>query len=216
MSIAGLPRNGVAYDYKRCKHLVCFGRNIFESLGTGEAKQVIDMLERGSRFDFFDVRWNFTAAKSTSFHVVRPGSDYAIVLALLHTVIEEKLFDASFVDRWVNGLAELTDFLRPHTPAEAERLSGVPAEKIVRLARQLGEAAPAVIVHPGWMTAWRADDFYLRRGDLRAQCTARYLRSKGRLGPGQEPRRRGGEAAAAHRVRSCSGVDTALRRCGRG
>jgi thiosulfate reductase/polysulfide reductase chain A len=163
MSITGLPRNGVAYDYKRCKHLVCFGRNLFESLGTGEAKQVIDMLERGARFDFFDVRWNFTAAKATSFHLVRPGSDYAIVLALLRTVIDERLYDAAFVDRWVNGMPELAEFLRPHTPAEAERQSGIPAERIVRLARQLGEAAPAVIVHPGWMTAWRTDDFYLRR-----------------------------------------------------
>lgn len=163
VSLTGLPRNGVAYDYKRCRHLVAFGRNFFEALGTAEARQVVDLLQRGATFDFFDVRWNFTAAKASRFHLVRPGSDYAVVLALLHTVINEDLYQKDFVARWVEGLSQLRAFVQPHTPQVAEARSGVPAEAIVSLARELAAAAPAVIVHPGWMTAWREGDFYLRR-----------------------------------------------------
>ncbi len=162
-TLAGLARNTVVYDYGRCRHLVAFGRNLLESLGTGEARHVIDLVCRGDRFTFFDVRFNVTASKATDFHVVRPGSDYAIVLALLRVLLREELYDRQFVNDWVTGLEALQEAVAPWTPAEAEVASGVPAEAIVRLARDLAAAAPHVIVHPGWMTAWGENDFYLRR-----------------------------------------------------
>ncbi|MCP4572249.1 MAG: molybdopterin-dependent oxidoreductase [bacterium] len=164
MSVAGQPRNGVAYDVGRCKHMVAFGRNFFESLKTNEARSLIKMIEGGGKFTFFDVRWNFTAAKATDFQIVRPGTDYAIVLAMINVLLTESIYQKEFVSDWVTGLRELEEFVQPYTPEFAEKESGVPARFIVNLARDLAAKAPSVIIHPGWMTAWGANDYYLRRG----------------------------------------------------
>lgn len=164
MSVAGQPRNGVIYDVGRCRHMVAFGRNFFESLKTNEARSMAKLIDRGDKFTFFDVRWNFTAAKATDFFTVKPGSDYAIVLALLHVILKENLYQKEFVADWVTGLRDLDEFVQPYTPEFAAKESGVPAKALVSLARDLAAKAPSVIVHPGWMTAWGANDYYLRRG----------------------------------------------------
>lgn len=163
MSVAGHARNTVDYDYERCRYMVVSGRNLFESIKTGEAKAVIDMQENGGKMVYIDVRWNYTAAKADRFFIIRPGTDYALYLALINTVIQESLYDVEFVSRWVVGLEELKRFVIPYTPDWAEKETGIPAREIVRIAYEAAEAKPSVIFHPGWMTAWRSNDYYLRR-----------------------------------------------------
>ncbi len=161
--LTGHRRNTVSYDWKNCKYAVLYGRNILESLGTKEAKDFIDGLERGMKFTFFDIRWNYTAAKADSFHILNPGSDYAVNLGIIYTLINENLYDAEFVNRWVLGFDELVKFITPYTPEWAEKESGVPAREIIGIAHEMAEARPSVILHAGWMTAWTENDYYFRR-----------------------------------------------------
>lgn len=161
--LTGHRRNTVSYDWKNCKYAVLYGRNILESLGTKEAKDFIDGLERGMKFAFFDIRWNYTAAKADSFHILNPGSDYAVNLGIIYTLINENLYDTEFVNRWVLGFDELVKFITPYTPEWAGEESGVPAREIIRIAHEMAEARPSVILHPGWMTAWTENDYYFRR-----------------------------------------------------
>ncbi len=163
MSIAGHARNTVDYDYENCKYMVVCGRNIYESIKTTEAKAVMDMQEAGGQIIYIDVRWNYTAAKADRFFIIRPGTDYALYLALINEVIKEKLYDAEFVNRWVAGMEELKKFVLPYTPEWAEGETGIPAREIVRIAHEASEAKPSVIFHPGWMSAWQSNDYYLRR-----------------------------------------------------
>lgn len=164
MSIAGHARNTVSYDYKNCKYLVVFGRNLLESLITGEARNVIEMLNAGGKMVYIDVRWTYTASKAHKFFIINPGSDYALVLALLNYIINNQLYDVEFVNKYVVGLDYLRNFVQPYTPEWAEKETGIPAEEIKKIAHEASEAKPSVIFHPGWMTAWNAQDFYLRRG----------------------------------------------------
>lgn len=161
--LTGQRRNTVSYDWKNCKYAVLYGRNILESIGTKEAKDFIDALENGMKFTYFDIRWNYTAAKADRFHIIKPGSDYAVNLGIIHTLISEKLYDAEFVNRWVVGFDELAKFISPYTPEWAEKESGVPAREIVAIAHEMAEVKPAVILYAGWMTAWTEDDYYFRR-----------------------------------------------------
>ncbi len=163
ISIAAYARNSVSYDYRNCKYLVLYGRNLLESLGTAESNNVMDMLEAGGRMTYIDVRYNYTASKASKFFVIRPASDYALNLALINVIINEDLYDHDFVDRWVTGLDELRQFVRPYTPQWAEKETEIKAGEIKKLAFEAAEASPAVILHPGWMTAWGSNDFYLRR-----------------------------------------------------
>lgn len=179
--LTGHRRNTVAYDYKNCNYIVLYGRNILESIGTKEAKDFIDALERGMKFTHVDVRWNYTAAKAHRFLMIRPGGDYALNLALLNVIIRGGLYDKEFVERWVTGMPELTRFVEPYTPEWAEQETGIPAKQITAVAHEAAEAKPSVIFHPGWMTAWTSQDFYFRRSVYMLQALVGGYEAKGGL-----------------------------------
>jgi thiosulfate reductase / polysulfide reductase chain A len=162
-AMTGHRRNTVSYDWKNCTYAISYGRNILESIGTKEAKDFIDALERGMKFTHIDVRWNYTAAKADRFLMLKPGTDYALNLALINVIVKENLYDAEFVERWVLGMKELVGFIEPYTPEWAEQETGIPAKEIVAIAHELAEAKPAVILYQGWMTAWTENDYYFRR-----------------------------------------------------
>ncbi len=163
MLFAGHARNTVDYDYERCRYMVMFGRNIYQSVKSWEAKAAIDMQANGGKMIYIDVRWNYTAAKSDRFFIIRPGTDYALTLGLINYIIRENLYDAEFVDRWTAGFEELKKFVVPYTPEWAEGETGIPAREIKRIAHEASEAKPSAIFHPGWMTAWYSNDYHFRR-----------------------------------------------------
>jgi thiosulfate reductase/polysulfide reductase chain A len=72
--------------------------------------------------------------KATRFWMIRPGTDYALNLGIIHTVLKERLYDKKFVNKWVSGLKELEDFVKPYTlrngPPEE---TGIPARRNHRL-----------------------------------------------------------------------------------
>ena len=79
---------------------------------------------------------------------VRPnlGTDTALGLAMAHTIIEEGLYDRPFVEQWLLHFDEIKRHVAPFTPAWAEKITGVPAEKIKALARLYATTEGAIIV----------------------------------------------------------------------
>ncbi|MCL2336607.1 MAG: molybdopterin-dependent oxidoreductase [Firmicutes bacterium] len=66
---------------------------------------------------------------------IRPGTDGALALALIHVLINEKLYDASFVEQWTFGFEQLVPHVQQYTPEWAEKITGVQAADIRTLAR---------------------------------------------------------------------------------
>ncbi|MFH1057587.1 MAG: molybdopterin-dependent oxidoreductase [Pseudomonadota bacterium] len=163
LSLFGWGRKGFAYDLKNARHIMLVGRNLLESLQVKEAKSFLDALEAGAKCTYVDVRATVTASKATRFLMIRPNTEYALYLALINQVLAEDLFDAEFVQRWCLGLEDLRAAVEPYTPEWAASQTGVAAVEIVDLARELGEAAPKVVIHPGWMTARHHQSFYSAR-----------------------------------------------------
>jgi thiosulfate reductase/polysulfide reductase chain A len=163
ISLFGSGRKTFNYDFKNCKHLVLYGRNVFESLRVKAANTIMELLDRGGKLTYIDVRASGTAVKATRFWMVRPGTDYALDLGIIHTILRDKLYDAEFVNRWVAGLRELESFVAPYTPEWASKETGIASEKIVEFAHEVSQDKPAVIFHPGWMLARYKDSFYSSR-----------------------------------------------------
>jgi thiosulfate reductase/polysulfide reductase chain A len=163
LSLFGSGRKTFNYDFGNCKHLVLYGRNVFESLRVKQANIIMDMLERGGKITYIDPRAAGTAMKATRYWAIRPGTDYALNLGIIHTVLRDKLYDAEFVNQWVLGLKELESFVIPYTPEWASAETGIPANEIIEFAHEIAEASPAVIFHPGWMMARYSDSFYAVR-----------------------------------------------------
>ena len=163
LSINGVGRKGFIYDIKNAKHLVLFGRNMFASLRIAENLQTMDMLQNGGRLTYVDVRQSMTGLKATRFFQVRPGTDYALILAFIHEVIKRKLYDKKFVDRYVSDFDALVDFVKDYTPAWAAKECGVKEKGILHFVDEVAEDMPRVIFHPGWMLSRYRDSFYASR-----------------------------------------------------
>ncbi|MFV0435989.1 MAG: molybdopterin-dependent oxidoreductase [Desulfopila sp.] len=163
LSINGVGRKGFAYDIKNANHLVLFGRDMFSSLRLAENHQTLDMLDNGGRLTYVDVRQTMTGAKATRFFQVRPGTDSALALGVIHEVIRRGYYDKEFLARYVTGFEQLCTFIEPYTPGWAARECDIKEKDIIAFVEEIGEDRPKVIFHPGWNLARYRDSFYASR-----------------------------------------------------
>ncbi|MFQ6083850.1 MAG: molybdopterin-dependent oxidoreductase, partial [Candidatus Aminicenantia bacterium] len=137
-------------DVANTNMILNFGCNFFEThtshipLAQRAIKAVV---ERGVKLITFDVRLSNTAAKSSEWIPIKPGTDGAIALAMAHVVMKEGFYDKDFIETWTNvTMDQLKKHLRQYTPEWAEKISGVPADKIKSLAIEYAKAKPGTIV----------------------------------------------------------------------
>ncbi len=181
LSINGVGRKGFAYDIKNSNHLVLFGRDMFSSLRLAENIQTLDMLERGGRLTYIDVRQTMTGTKATRFFQVRPGTDYALSLGVIHGIIKQGYYDRDFLEKYVSGFEELCTFIEQYTPAWAARMCNVKEKDILDFIEEIGEDRPAVIFHPGWNLARYRDSFYSSRAQHILNILMGNIETKGGL-----------------------------------
>lgn len=162
-STIGVGRKMVAYDFRNCKHIILQTRNIMEAINVAEVNAVLDGIAGGAKLTVIDIRGTVSASKADNFFMIRPGTDYAFNLGVIHALIFGELYDKEFVAKFVEGFEELKSFVAPYTPEWAAAEAGVSAEGILDLARQLSAAAPSVVWHPGWMVARYDDSFQVCR-----------------------------------------------------
>ncbi len=133
------------------------------------AQRIIDAKMNGARIAVMDTRLSNTASMSDYWLAPYPGTEAAVLLAMARVLIEENLFDRDFVRRWTNwqeymleekkkGGADFEDFLAclkesyaSYTPDFAEAESGVPAQTIMNVAREIGRAGSSFSSH-----VWRS------------------------------------------------------------
>ena len=104
---------------------------------------------RGAGIVTIDVRQTEAAAQSDETLLIRPGTDAALALGMMHVILGEGLHDRDFVARHTVGVDALARHAAAHSPTWAEAVSGVPAARIAALARRYAAAKPAMIVLGG-------------------------------------------------------------------
>src|SRR5690606_7028101 len=106
---------------------------------------VQDARKRGAKVVVID-SYRSRTAKEADWHLApRPGTDGALAMAMIHTIIEEGLVDQDYVDRYTVGFPELAERAKARTPEWAAKITGVAAEDIRRLAREYATTQPAAI-----------------------------------------------------------------------
>ncbi len=129
-------------DIDRTSYFLVFGANPMASNGSlmtvpDFPNRLRALRDRGGRMVVVDPRRTETAKAADEHLFVRPGSDAVVVLAMVRTLFEEGLTrPAPYVDR-VDRVRELVE---PFTPEVAERVSGIAAGDVRRLARELAAA----------------------------------------------------------------------------
>ena len=85
-------------------------------------------------------------ARLADWHIaIRPGTDVALALGMMHVLINERLYDADYVARYTLGFDKLKEKVQEYPPEQVAEWTGVPAQDIVRLAREYARTRPAAI-----------------------------------------------------------------------
>jgi len=99
---------------------------------------------RGAEVVVIDPRRTETAVRTEAEWIhIRPGTDGALALGLLHVLVDEDLHDEGFARDWTQGFDELRTYIQHFPPEVVEATTGVPAGTVVSLARRLAAARGA-------------------------------------------------------------------------
>lgn len=104
--------------------------------------------KKGAKIVVIDVHRNRTAQWADWFIPIYPGTDSALALGLMHVLFEQGLTNEEFMQKYTVGHEALREHVRSCTPERTARITGVPEETIVELARLYG-AAHAAHIHIG-------------------------------------------------------------------
>lgn len=157
------------YDIENTKYILCWGADPVASnrmVGVSISKwgQVLDQ----AKVVAIDPRLSATASKAQEWLPIIPGEDGALAVAMAHTILVNGLWSKKFVGDFQNGQNQFEPNkalsedsfeekethglikwwnleLKDKTPAWAAERTGIPAEKIERIAIEFAKAAPSVI-----------------------------------------------------------------------
>ncbi len=93
-----------------------------------------------------DPRFTRTAAHADEYVRFRPGSDVALIWGLLWHIFENEWEDKEFIRTRVWGMDDIRKEVARWTPAETERVTGVPGSQLERVARTLANNRPGTVI----------------------------------------------------------------------
>ncbi len=127
--------------------ILLWGANLASQPNT--ARHLVAARRRGAHVITIDVRRTEAAAQSDEMLVIRPGTDAALALGMMHVIARERLYDAEFVARNTVGFDALATHVEAHSPQWAAAVTGIAAERIAGLARRYATTKPAMLVLGG-------------------------------------------------------------------
>lgn len=136
------------YDLKNTKHMLVFGRNLAGAVHVGEAERFVEGLARGAKLTYIDPRLSESAVRADRWLQIKPGTDMALALAMIHVIMRDNLADLDFVRKYCYGYNELRDHVKQYTPSWAEEKTGISAKEIEEITWEFAKDAPNVIAVP--------------------------------------------------------------------
>jgi anaerobic selenocysteine-containing dehydrogenase len=137
---------GDYYGRVKPKCILFWGHNPLVSSADGElaiaAKRCFDS---GTIGIAVDPRRSQTAQRCQQWLPLRPGTDAALALAMIRIIINEKLYDADFVENWTTGFTKLSEAVKHCSPGWAEKITWVRAKEILAAARLYATSKPAIL-----------------------------------------------------------------------
>lgn len=147
-----------ATDIEHARVLTLIGSHLGENMHNTQVQDLARSIEHGHELVVVDPRFSVAASKARYWLPIKPGTDIALLLAWMHVIVEEGLYDRDYLEKYAVGFDELKAHLADKTPQWAWVRTGIEAETIVETARFIAGARPASLVHPGRRTAWYGDD----------------------------------------------------------
>ncbi len=214
VTIGGYP----LADLENAEYVIMAGANRAEAIVTPDTMDLFKRTKgRGAKLICIDPRFTNTAAKADEWLAIKPGTDLAFVLAMTYVVITEELYNKSYVETMVNDFDKYKEHIlsNKYTPEWAEKETGIPAKKIVKIAREFMAHAPKAVYYPGRRSTFAKNDFQLRRAMAIFQALGGGIDTKGGLVFGKKLPLEGHETIAPMYAQA-QGVDVDRKKGGKG
>ncbi len=132
-------------DYLTSKCILVWGGNPLVS----HPPRGIDILEatqkNQAKLIVVDPRRTQLASRADLWLQIRPGADGALALAFINVIINEKLYDAAFVEKWCHGFDKLAERVQEYSPEKMAEITWISADEIKAAARLYATTKPAAL-----------------------------------------------------------------------
>ncbi len=145
-------------DIRDTRCLVLIGSHIGENMHNAQVQEMSDAIDKGATIITVDPRFSTAASKSKFWLPIKPATDLALLLSWIHVLIHEGGYDHAYVEKYASGFDQLKTHVQPFTPEWAYGITTITPDVIRKTAREMANASPAVIVHPGRHVTWYGDD----------------------------------------------------------
>jgi anaerobic selenocysteine-containing dehydrogenase len=124
-------------DIENSKTAVFWGANPITDSPPFMFARILQAKKRGASIVAIDHMKSDIARRADRWVAVRSGTDGALALGMMRTIINEGLYDREFVDKWTVGFGELKEYVQSFSPEAVEKTTGVAKETVVALAREI-------------------------------------------------------------------------------
>ena len=145
-------------DIRDTKCLVLIGAHIGENMHNGQIQEMSDAIDKGVTIITVDPRFSTAAGKSKYWLPIKPSTDIALLLSWIHEVIYNGYYDKNYVEKYCSGFDKLKEHVRDFTPEWAYGITTIKPDLIRKTAKEMANASPAVLIHPGRHVTWYGDD----------------------------------------------------------
>ncbi len=136
-------------DIDRTNYFLMLGANPAASNGSmwtvpDVKKRIKSLQDRGGKMVVIDPRLTETAKLADEHLFIRPGTDAALLLGILSTLVREGMVHFKHLEPYIEGFEKVVNRIKQFSPEKAAQCTGVEAETIKRLARELAQAERAI------------------------------------------------------------------------
>jgi anaerobic selenocysteine-containing dehydrogenase len=132
----------------KSKCIIVWGQNMDNSRQT-IAQKIYDAIDAGTLETVIVIDPKHVPMADKGMHFrIRPGTDTALMLAMMNVIIEEKLYDQKFLDEYCSGFDKLVEHVKKYPPEKVEEITWIKADDIRKIARLFATSKPAANV-PG-------------------------------------------------------------------
>ncbi len=129
------------------KCILIWGANPIHSNPDGlHGGWVSDLMKSGTELIVVDPQRTWLASKAKHWLQIRPGTDAALALGMIHVLFKADLVDKDFCRDWVIGVDDIKAVANEYPPERAARIAGVNSEDVVAAAHFLAASKPANLI----------------------------------------------------------------------
>src|ERR671935_3344346 len=103
-------------DIANARVITLIGSHLGENMHNTQVQELAEAVGNGAELVVVDPRFSVAAGKAKYWLPVKPGTDVALLLAWMNVILEERLFDAAWVEAHATGLEELRAHVKDRTP----------------------------------------------------------------------------------------------------